>query len=146
MYFQSSFFFMRFVSIQMVHPYNSTDAGTTWTKSCFILSGRSDFDIIDNLPTAVYALCWIWRHCFELIRYCYRVIWIGLLISTLVTKNGDGSLFKSYELGSICVHVVAKNSSSDLVWAEEFVKIPWSSALFMSVIVFLGYRLLLVKI
>ena len=33
----------------VVHPYSSIDTTTAWKKSCFILSDRSDFHMIDNL-------------------------------------------------------------------------------------------------
>ena len=37
----------------MVPPYNSTDLATGWKISCFILSERLDFLMIDNLSVAV---------------------------------------------------------------------------------------------
>ena len=39
----------------MVHPYNSTDTATTWVNSHFILSGKSDFNIVVNLSIALHA-------------------------------------------------------------------------------------------
>ena len=54
-YFHFIFFFVHFVSINVVQPYSSTDAATTWKKSCFILSERSDFPMINNWTVAVYA-------------------------------------------------------------------------------------------
>ena len=44
-----------FVSIHEVHSYSSIDTATTWKKSCFILSDRSDFYIINNLLIAAHA-------------------------------------------------------------------------------------------
>ena len=38
----SSFFFSRFVSVQVVHPYSSIDPTTAWKKLHFILSVRSE--------------------------------------------------------------------------------------------------------
>ena len=53
--FPSSFFSMLFVSVHLVYPYNSIDAATARKKSSFILSGTSDFPMIDNLSIAVHA-------------------------------------------------------------------------------------------
>ena len=38
-----------------MHPYSSIDTTTAWKKLRFILSGRSDFHMIDNLSIAVRA-------------------------------------------------------------------------------------------
>ena len=54
--FPFSFFSLRFVSVQVVHSYSSTDTDTTWKKSCFILSDRSDFHAPNNLSIAVNAI------------------------------------------------------------------------------------------
>ena len=51
----SSFFSSRFVSVHVVHPYSSIDVTAAWKKLRFILSVRSDFDIIDSLLIAVRA-------------------------------------------------------------------------------------------
>ena len=51
----SSFFSSRFVSVQVVHPYNSIDVTTAWKKQRFILSVSSDFHMIDSLSIAVHA-------------------------------------------------------------------------------------------
>ena len=53
--FPSRFFFLHFVSIHVVHPYSSIDTTAAWKKSCFILSDRSDFHMIDSLLIAVYT-------------------------------------------------------------------------------------------
>ena len=52
MQFPSGFFFIRFVSVYVVHPYSRIDTTAAWEKLCFILS---DFCMIDNLSIAVYA-------------------------------------------------------------------------------------------
>ena len=39
----------------MVHPYSKNDTPTVWKKLRFTLLDRSDFLIIDNLPTAVHV-------------------------------------------------------------------------------------------
>ena len=49
------FFSIHFVRIQLVHPYSSIDTATAWKKSYFILSGRSDFHMIDNLSIIVHT-------------------------------------------------------------------------------------------
>ena len=46
----SSFFSSRFVSVQVVHPYSSTDTTAAWKKLSLILSVRSDFHMIDYQP------------------------------------------------------------------------------------------------
>ena len=51
----SSFFFSRFVSVHVVHPYSSIDVTAAWKKLRFILSVRSDFHIVDSLLIAVHA-------------------------------------------------------------------------------------------
>ena len=38
-----------------MHPYSSTDTATAWKKLCFILLGRSDFQMTHNLPIAVHS-------------------------------------------------------------------------------------------
>ena len=52
--FPSRFFFMWFVSVHVVHPYSSSDTATTWKKSCFILSERSDIQMTDNLLIVIH--------------------------------------------------------------------------------------------
>ena len=51
----SSFFSSRFVSVHVVHPYSSIDVTAAWKKLHFILSVRSDFNIIDSQLIAVHA-------------------------------------------------------------------------------------------
>ena len=51
-YFPSSFFSIRSVNVQVLHPYSSTDTATVWKKSSFILLERSYFD---NLSIAVHT-------------------------------------------------------------------------------------------
>ena len=50
---------MRFISVHVVHPYNSIVTATIWKKSCLILSDKSDFYMIDNQYIAVptFARC-----------------------------------------------------------------------------------------
>ena len=44
------------LSVQVVHPYSSTDTATVWKKSHYILSSEwSDFYILDNLSVEVHA-------------------------------------------------------------------------------------------
>ena len=52
----TSFFSIRFVSIDVVHPCSSVDTTAAWKKSRFILSDNSDFHTIDSLSIAVNAL------------------------------------------------------------------------------------------
>ena len=40
----------------MVDPQSSTDTTSAWKKSCFILSERSDFYMIDDLSIAVHII------------------------------------------------------------------------------------------
>ena len=51
----SSFFSLRLVSVQVVHPYSSMDTTVAGKKLCFILSDRSDFRNIDSLSTTDHA-------------------------------------------------------------------------------------------
>ena len=51
----SSLFPRRFVRVQVVQPYNSTDMTTAWKKCRFSLSVRSDFHMTDNLFVASHA-------------------------------------------------------------------------------------------
>ena len=44
----SSFFFISFVSVHVVHPYSSIDTTAAWKKLHFILSDRSDFHMTDS--------------------------------------------------------------------------------------------------
>ena len=50
-----SFFFVRFVSVQVVHPYSSMDTAAAWKKLRFILSYRSDFHMTNSLSIAVHG-------------------------------------------------------------------------------------------
>ena len=53
------------------NPYSSIDITATWKKSCFILSDRSDFCMIDSLSIAVHN----WR-CSWCSRYhCRKGTW-----------------------------------------------------------------------
>ena len=45
-------FFMRFVCVNVVHPYSSNDTATAWKQFCLILLGLY---MIDNLSVAVHA-------------------------------------------------------------------------------------------
>ena len=54
-YLLSSFFFSRFVSVQVVHLYSSIYTTAAWKKLRFILSVRSDFHMIDSLSIAIHA-------------------------------------------------------------------------------------------
>ena len=54
--FSSSFFFMRFVSVNKVHPYSCIDIIAVWKKSRFILSDRSGFLMIHSLSMEVHAI------------------------------------------------------------------------------------------
>ena len=60
----SSLFFMHFVGIHVMYPYSSIDTATAWEKSCFILSERSNFDMIDSLSIAFHVFA---RHMLPLL-------------------------------------------------------------------------------
>ena len=51
----SSFFFIRLVSVHVVHPYSSMDTSAS-RKICFILSGISQFYMTDSLSIIVQAI------------------------------------------------------------------------------------------
>ena len=51
----SSFFSIRWVSVQVVHPYSNIDKTAALKKLRFILSDRSDFHMTDSLSIAVHA-------------------------------------------------------------------------------------------
>ena len=56
----SSFFFIRFISIQVVHPYSSIDTTAAWKKLRFILSVRSyitDLSVCANLKKNEVSHC-----------------------------------------------------------------------------------------
>ena len=55
MQFLSSFFHIRFVSINVLHLCNSTDTSSACEKSCFILLDKSDFHMVDSLSIAILA-------------------------------------------------------------------------------------------
>ena len=55
----SSFFSKHFVKVLVKQPYNSNDIATVSKNLCFLLSGGSDFHMIDNLQIAVIAF---WTH------------------------------------------------------------------------------------
>ena len=50
-----SFFYIRLVSVQVVHPYSSIDTIGAWKKLHFILSFRSNFHMTDSLLIAIHA-------------------------------------------------------------------------------------------
>ena len=49
---------MCFIRVHVVHPYSKIDTAIAEKKSCFILSERSDFYMVNNLSMAVYAFTW----------------------------------------------------------------------------------------
>ena len=51
----SSFFSIRSVSVNVVHPFSNIDTTTAWTKLRFLLSFRSDFHMTDIQSLAVHA-------------------------------------------------------------------------------------------
>ena len=53
---QSSLFSRRFVQVQVVQPYSSTDMTTAWKNCRFSLSVRSHFHMINNLFVAEHAI------------------------------------------------------------------------------------------
>ena len=52
---KANIFSILFALVQVVHPFSSTDRATIWKNSCFILSGRPGFHMIENLSIVVYA-------------------------------------------------------------------------------------------
>ena len=83
----SSFYSIRLVSVNVVHPYSSIDTTAAWKKLRFILSVRSDFHMTDSLSIAVYAfashvsMSWLMRHCSlgrwtcQLVSEIYHLVW-----------------------------------------------------------------------
>ena len=55
----SIFFYKCIVSVQLVHPYCSSDTAEAWKKSHLILSKRSDFHISNNQSIAghKFSIC-----------------------------------------------------------------------------------------
>ena len=51
----SSFYYIRLVSVPMVHPYSSIDTIAAWKKLHLILSDRSDFNMTHSLSLAHHA-------------------------------------------------------------------------------------------
>ena len=45
-----------FLNAQIMHPFSNTDTAILMNKSSLILSGRSDFHMIDNLPIAIHHI------------------------------------------------------------------------------------------
>ena len=78
--FPPCFFSIRFVSVYVVHPYNSIDTTTAWKKSCLILLDRLDFCIIDSLSIAVHAFT--------------KCILTSLSVKTLLHGMGTGLLIQ----------------------------------------------------
>ena len=52
----SSFFYMRLISVYVVHPYSSIDTAAALKKLRFFLSVRSDFHMTDSQSLAVHVL------------------------------------------------------------------------------------------
>ena len=85
----SSFFFIRLVSVHVVHPYSKIDTTTTWKKLRFLLSVRSDFHMTDSLSIVVHAfasrvlmsvsvdetLCFLRRWTSVLFSESNRLVW-----------------------------------------------------------------------
>ena len=101
-------FLYTFVRVQVVHPYSSIDAPIPWKKSCFILSDKSNFHMIDNLLIAVHAFP---MHMFTLLSVDEIMLMRYVNCSTNfrgLPLSGDGSfLFKIHELCLICFHIGA---------------------------------------
>ena len=53
--FSPSFFYKRFASVHVVHPFSSIYTNASWKKSHFISSDRPDLHMIDSLTIAVHA-------------------------------------------------------------------------------------------
>ena len=53
--FPSKFFYIRLVSVHVVHPYSRLDTTAVWRKLLFISSDRFDFHMINNLSIAVHT-------------------------------------------------------------------------------------------
>ena len=91
--FQSSFFSIYFISIQVVHPCSSSDTATTWKKSSFISSERSDFHMIDILLLVIHAFD---RHMLP--RYMnwstnFRGVSLIVEMASFYLKHMDSVLF-----------------------------------------------------
>ena len=54
-YLLPSFFSIRLVSVDVVHPYSTIDTIAAWKRLCVILSVRSDFHMTDSLSIVVHA-------------------------------------------------------------------------------------------
>ena len=53
---------MRFMSVHVMHPYNSIDTTIAWEKFHFIFSDKLDFHVIDNFSIAVRTFANIMYH------------------------------------------------------------------------------------
>ena len=56
--FPTSFLFICTVRNHVVHPYSNMNTGTSLKKSCYTLSDKSDFHLIDNLSISVSTFIW----------------------------------------------------------------------------------------
>ena len=108
---------MCFVCSHVVHPYNSMDTSTAWMRSHFILSDRSDFDMIDNLSIAVHAFTW---HTLTLLSVdetrLTRYVNLSTNFSGEPLRVNMAPFLLKHILCFICVHVEA-NPAGFQLWS-----------------------------
>ena len=148
----SSFFSMRFFSIQVVHPYSSMYKTGAWKKLLFISSDRSDFHITDSLSIAVHAFAGRELMFFSVDKTLFlrhmnlstsfgappfrveiSLLWLKHMYYVL-------SVFKWRPMLPTASFILW---SKDSTWTDVFTRSAMSSASFSFVIVRAMYRVLL---
>ena len=114
--FLCSFLSVRFVWVQVVHPYSTTDRVTAWKKSYFISSKRSDTRMIVSLLIEVdyFSMRLLTSLSVDKILLLMYVIW-SIYFRLLLQVEMVHSCLEHY---FICVHSEA-NSSCNLIQAMQ---------------------------
>ena len=143
---------MRFVSVHVVHLHSSMDSATAWKKSCFILSDRSNFHMIDNQWIAAHAFFGRISTSFSvdeilLTRFVnlftnFRGLPLRMDIVPSCLKRMNSVLFE-FKRRPIPLAVCSTLWSGHSAWAGVFARSAILSAESASVLGSMGYRLFL---
>ena len=142
------------LSVYVVYPYNRIDSTAAWKKMCFILSDKCDFYMIDSLSTADHAFA-----CHVLMSFSVdetllpRLVNLSISIRELPFSWDMSPLWFwlkpiYFDLSALIRRPLLCAAFSrlcrrDSAWAGAFVSSAMSSVQSASIIVRVGYCLLL---
>ena len=128
------------VNIHVVHPYCDT---TALKKLHFILSDKSDFHMMDNLSIAVHAFASHTLMSFSVVETLLpRYMKLSTSFREPLFKLKMSPFWLKY-MSPFCLHSHQGLCSRELAWVGVFARSDLTSAKSRSVVVCVGYRLLL---